>query len=58
MQTEVDEFLVFCFAEPGDEGCGGEGHTQAVGCEPVFGEAEVEERCDGDGGGGELFLLL
>lgn len=33
-------------------------HAELVGREPVFREAEVEERGYGDGGSAELFLLL
>jgi len=35
-----------------------QGYAEAVGGEAVFGEAEVEEGCDGDGRGAELFLLF
>jgi hypothetical protein len=58
MEAEVCELDVFLLAEPFDEGVGGEGLTEAVGCEAVFGEAEVEEGCYGGGRGAELFLLF
>lgn len=50
--------FVFVFAEPLDEIVACQGYAEAVGGEAVFGEAEVEEGCDGDGRGAELFLLF
>lgn len=54
----LDEGLVFLFADPFDEGVGGEGDTEFIGCQAVFSEAEVEERGYGNGGRAELFLLF
>lgn len=58
MEAEVRELAVFLLAEPFDEGVGREGLAEAVGCEAVFREAEVEKRCYGDGRTAELFLLF
>jgi hypothetical protein len=58
MQQELDQLLVFLFADPFYEAVGRQWHAELVGREPVFREAEVEERGYGDGGGAELFLLL
>lgn len=59
MQDKVDELLVFIFADPFDETVGGQFLAELEGCEAVFCEAKVEERCDGDAGWfADLFLLL
>src|SRR5262249_14601651 len=57
-QTELRQPLVFLFAQPADEGGTSKRDAHAVGCQPVLGEAEVEEGCDGDAGASELFLLF
>ena len=57
-EAEVDELLVFGLAEPLDEAVAGERYAEPVGRQPVFREAEVEERGYGDGGRAELLLLF
>lgn len=59
VQDEVDEFLVFVFADPFDEAVGGEFLAELEGSEAVFRKAKVEEGCYGDAGWfADLFLLL
>ena len=57
-QDELGEFLVVGFADVLEEGGALEGLAEAEGGQAVLGEAEVEERCDGDRRGSELFLLF
>lgn len=59
VEAEVCELLVLVLANPLDEAVGGKGLTELEGGQTVLGEAEVEERGDGDTSGlAQLLLLL
>lgn len=58
LETEVREPLVLGLAKPLDEGVTSEGLAKTVGGQAIFGETEVEERGNEDGGCAELFLLF
>ncbi len=57
-QAEIDQCLILVLAQPLDETAAGQRLAQSVRRQTVLRETEVEERCDVDGGGAELFLLF
>lgn len=57
-QAELCKLLVLLLTEPLDEGVGGELFAQTEGSEAVFGEAEIKEGSNREGGCSQLFLLF
>lgn len=57
-QTKIHQLLVFVLAQPSNEALTRQWLAQSECSEPVFREAEVEERCHWNLGRAKLFLLF
>lgn len=57
-KAEIHQLLVFLFPQPAHKVLAGQWLPEPVRRQPVFGEAKVEERGDGDLRGSELLLLF